>query len=123
MEIQLARRSLQDYYDRSICLDGYFLLLVRSKCNFPWLDILSETDMEHEDALNGLDIDDNIVSYCEDDDRLEPETYKKEGWTLDDAITDYLIKLRDSIPEAFFEEIEESVKYEPYAITNLRLSK
>jgi hypothetical protein len=72
--------------------------------------------MEHEDAL-WADED------MEGDDRLEPETYKKEGWVLDDAIADYLTKLRASIPEASFEDVEESIQYEPYSITALRCDK
>jgi hypothetical protein len=55
--------------------------------------------MKLEDALY---VDDDDM---ENDDRLEPETYAKSSWTLDNAIADYLVKLRGSTPEARFEEV------------------
>lgn len=99
MEIQLARKSLQDHYDKGCYKGGTFILLVRTKCSFPWLDILSGDEMKLEDALY---VDDDDM---ENDDRLEPETYAKSSWTLDNAIADYLVKLRGSTPEARFEEV------------------
>lgn len=102
-EIQLARESLQEYYDKGCYKGETFVLLVRTKCNFPWLDILSGDDMKAEDFLY---VDDDDM---ENDDRLEPEVYAKSSWTLDKAIADYLVKLRGSIPEARFDEVDYTV--------------
>lgn len=102
-EIQLARESLQEYYDKGCYKGETFVLLVRTKCNFPWLDILSGDDMKAEDFLY---VDDDDM---ENDDRLEPEVYAKSSWTLDEAIADYLVKLRGSIPEARFDEVDYTV--------------
>lgn len=75
-EIQLARESLQEYYDKGCYKGETFVLLVRTKCNFPWLDILSGDDMKAEDFLY---VDDDDM---ENDDRLEPEVYAKSSRPL-----------------------------------------